>query len=57
MTFPAWQNMTGKEKFDFLHQWCENLSRTLEMRGQEIQALHQRVKRAEDALAAAGKSA
>jgi len=56
MTFPAWADMTDQEKFEFLNQWCENLSRNLELRGQEIQGLHQRLKRAEDALAVARKT-
>jgi hypothetical protein len=46
---PAWKEMTPDQKFDFLHEWCENIS--LAVRGLEEQnnSLHARLQAAEAA--------
>ncbi len=28
--YPAWQDMTEKEKLEFLNEWCRNMSRQIE---------------------------
>ena len=47
MPYPAWKEMTDEEKFDFLHQWCENLSRSVQQQGAWIQHLHERLRAVE----------
>jgi hypothetical protein len=42
--------MIPDQKFEFLHQWCENLSATSERREQEIRGLHDRLLKVEAAL-------
>jgi hypothetical protein len=43
-----WQDMTAEQKFEFLHQWCENLTEQTRRQGDHINDLHARLRRVED---------
>lgn len=50
MTFPPWKEMSPEQKFEFLHQWCLNLSAAVERLGNQTQALHERLRVVEEKL-------
>jgi hypothetical protein len=54
MIYPTWADMTDKQKFDFLHEWCERLSRAMEQQQAVTQSLHERLRVVEGKVA--GKS-
>jgi hypothetical protein len=33
MEYPAWQDMTEKQKLEFLNEWCRSMSRQIQQRG------------------------
>jgi hypothetical protein len=41
--FPAWKDMTDQQKFDFLHEWCANMSRQIDRQGAMINDLYYRL--------------
>ncbi len=51
MTYPAWKDMTVEQKCDFLHEWCERLSRAVEQQASVCQSLHERLRAVEAKLA------
>jgi len=51
MTYPAWNDMDPSEKFEFLHEWCERLSRAVEEQRGVSQSLHKRLRKVEAKVA------
>jgi hypothetical protein len=47
MSYPAWKEMTVEQKCLFLHEWCENLTRKVEIQESSIQRLHERLQAVE----------
>lgn len=48
----AWKDMTTEQKFEFLIQWCENLTRQVERHGSHMDDVHSRLRAIEDKLGA-----
>ena len=53
MSYPAWKDMPAEQKCQFLHEWCENLTRKVENQEMTIQALHARLLAVEGKVAVA----
>jgi hypothetical protein len=51
MSYPAWRDMTADQKFEFLHEWCGNLTRKVDQQEHTIQLLHERLRAAEAKMA------
>jgi hypothetical protein len=47
MTYPDWNKMTDQQKFEFLHQWCGNLSNAVQSLQGVTQQLHERLRAVE----------
>jgi hypothetical protein len=47
--YPPWKEMTPDQKFDFLNEWCENLSRSIRVLEEENHSFHARLRAVEDA--------
>jgi hypothetical protein len=47
MNFPAWKDQTADQKFEFLHEWCDNLSRKVDQQRNTIDILWNRLQEAE----------
>jgi hypothetical protein len=45
--FPAWDQMTDKEKLEFLQEYCDNQARKVEQQGGWINDLHARLRKVE----------
>jgi hypothetical protein len=43
MNFPAWDQMTDAQKFEFLNKWCQNISTKVDEHTSTIQMLHERL--------------
>ena len=51
MTHLAWDKMTDQQKFDFLHEWCDRISRAVQHEQAISESLHERLRRVEVKLA------
>ncbi len=40
---PTWKNATDEQKFEFLYDWCDNLSRSLQAVQAGAHGLHERL--------------
>lgn len=47
MPYPTWDKMTDQQKFDFLHDWCNNLSTANTRLSNAVQGLHERLQEVE----------
>jgi hypothetical protein len=47
MGFPAWVTMAAEQKCEFLHEWCENLTRKVQNQETTIERLHGRLQEVE----------
>jgi hypothetical protein len=47
--YPAWDQMSDEQKFAYLREWCERLSRAIEDLRGTVQNLHERLRRVEQA--------
>jgi uncharacterized protein YmfQ (DUF2313 family) len=51
MAYPAWKDMTAREKFEFLNEWCARLSVALEDQRAVSQSLQERLRQVEAKVA------
>ncbi len=47
--YPAWKDMSPGQKFEFLNEWCSNLSRQVQTLESENQDLRNTVRRLQSA--------
>jgi hypothetical protein len=52
--FPAWTAMTDQQKFEFLNEWCQNMTRKIDQQGAMINDLYHRLSQAEAKVAGEG---
>jgi hypothetical protein len=56
MEYPPWQDMTEKEKLEFLNEWCRNMSRQIEQQTAWTNEILSRLSRLEAKAGGAGTS-
>ncbi len=48
MVIHNWNILDDEEKIQALHDWCDNLSTTVQKQQQQIESLHGRLRKLED---------
>lgn len=48
MAYPIWKDMTAEQKFEFLHEWCMNMSGSARAQEATIQGLLARLQVVEE---------